>query len=237
MGFEVVVDGRDALAAVAASRFEVTARSAIATRGRFTCALPGGSVAEAFFPRLAAAAIDWSRVEFFWGDERAVSPDDPESNYALARSLWLDRIRAEPARVHRIRGEDPDLDAAASAYGRELLETTGGRPIDFVLLGMGPDGHVCSLFPGHPILRESSRPVVAVYDSPKPPPRRITLTLVPLAGAPLVCVGAFGSEKAAPAAAAIDDQRSALPVALAARGAARALFLLDADAAARVRAR
>ena len=102
---------------------------------------------------------------------------------------------------------------------------------------MGPDGHVCSLFPGHPALREPSRPAVAVYDSPKPPPKRITLTLVPLAGAPLVCVGAFGSEKAVPARAAIDDPRSPLPVALAARGAARALFLLDADAAAHLRAR
>src|SRR5262249_19062398 len=149
-------------------------------------------------------------------DERAVPPTDPEANYGLARRLWLDRIPHDPARVHRMRGEEPDLDAAAVAYARELDAALGGRALDLVLLGMGPEGHVCSLFPHHPALRESSRSVIAVRDSPKPPPRRITMTLVPLTGAELVCVAAFGAEKAAAVREAIESPDSQLPVALAA---------------------
>src|SRR4029077_10956414 len=100
-----------------------------------------------------------------------------------------------------------------------------GRPIDLVLLGMGPEGHVCSLFPGHAALRESARSVIAILDSPKPPPRRITMTLVPLAGAELVCVAAFGAEKADAVREAVEVADSGLPVALAARAAGRRLLL------------
>lgn len=237
MGIEVIVDAREALADLVLRRFEAAARTAIAARGRFACALPGGSVAEAFFPRLAGASVDWSRVDVFWGDERAVPPTDPDANYSLARRLLLDRIPIDPARVHRIHGEEPDLEAAAAAYARELAGTIGARPLDVVLLGMGPEGHVCSLFPGHPALRESARAVVAVHDSPKPPPRRITLTLVPLTGAGLVCVAAFGAEKANAVREAVEVADSRLPVALAARAGAHALFLLDRDAASGLRGR
>ena len=228
---EVIVDAPEALAGPFVRRFETAARSAIAARGRFACALPGGSVANTFFPSLVGAAVDWKHVELFWGDERAVPPDDPEANYGLARRLWLDHVPLDPAQVHRMRAEEPDLEAAAAAYARELAGVLGGRPLDLVLLGMGPEGHVCSLFPGHPALRETSRSVVAVRDSPKPPPRRITLTLVPLAGAGLVCVAAFGVEKAAAVREAVESPDSLLPVALAARAGARALFLLDRGAA------
>lgn len=234
---EVIVDAPAALAPLFVRRFESAARNAIATRGRFACALPGGSVATAFFPRLASAQVDWKHVEFFWGDERAVPASNPEANYSLARRLWLDRIPIDPARVHRMRAEEPDLDAAAAAYARELAAALAGRPFDLVLLGMGPEGHVCSLFPGHPALRESSRTVVAVRDSPKPPPRRITLTLVGLAGAELACVAAFGAEKAAAIRQAVESPDSELPVALATRAGAHALFLLDPDAAGRLQAR
>ena len=237
MSPEVIVDTPEALASLFAHRFESMARSAIATHGRFACALPGGSVANAFFPPLVGAAVDWGQVEFFWGDERAVPPAHPEANYSLARRLWLDHIPLDPGRVHRIRGEEPDLEAVAADYAQELTGILGGRPLDLVLLGMGPDGHVGSLFPAHPALRESSRWVVAVRDSPKPPPRRITLTLVPLTGAALVCVVAFGSEKAGAVRDAIESEWSGLPVALAARAAARALFLLDPNAASRLRRR
>jgi 6-phosphogluconolactonase len=237
MGIEVVVDAREALADVVLHRFEATARTAIAARGRFACALPGGSVAEAFLPRLAGAAVDWSRTDLFWGDERAVPPTDPDANYGLARRLLLDRIPIGPAHVHRIHGEEPDLEAAAAAYARELAGTIGARPLDLVLLGMGPDGHVCSLFPDHAALGESVRTVVAIHDSPKPPPARITLTLVPLTGAALVCVAAFGTEKAAAVRAALEVPDSRLPVALAARAGAHALFLLDRAAASGLRDR
>ena len=237
MSPEVIVDTPEALAGLFVRRFESAARSAIATHGCFACALPGGSVANVFFPRLVDAAVDWRHVEFFWGDERAVPPSDPESNYGLARRLWLDHVPVDPARVHRMRAEEPDLEAAAAAYARELDAALGGRPLDLVLLGVGPEGHVCSLFPGHPALRESSRSAVAVHDSPKPPPRRITLTLVPLTGAGLVSVAAFGAEKAAAIREAVESPDSPLPVARAVRAGARALFLLDQDAASHLRPR
>ena len=229
---EVIVDTRSALASVLVRRFEAVARDAVAARGRFTCALPGGSVADAFFPALVGAGVEWRKVELFWGDERAVPPNDPASNYGLARRLWLDHVPVDPTRVHPIHGENPDLDAAATAYASELAAAVGGRPLDLVLLGMGPEGHVCSLFPGHPALRETRRAVVAVRDSPKPPPERVTLTLVPIRGAELVCVAAFGGEKAAAVREAVEVPDSRLPVALAARAGVRALFLLDDAAAA-----
>jgi 6-phosphogluconolactonase len=237
MSPDVIVDTRDALATLFVRRFESLVRDAIGTHGRFACALPGGSVAEAFFPKLVAAAVDWKRVDVFWGDERAVPPTDPESNYGLARRLWLDHVPIDTARVHPIHGENPDLEAAAAAYAREVTAALGGRPLDLVLLGMGPEGHVCSLFPSHPALHEATRSVVAIRDSPKPPPERITLTLVPITGAALVCVAAFGAEKADAVREAVEVADSALPVALAARAGARALFLLDAAAASRLHSR
>jgi 6-phosphogluconolactonase len=237
MSPEVIVETRDALASRFVRRFESSVRDAIGAHGRFACALPGGSVAEAFFPKLVAAAVDWTRVDVFWGDERAVPPTDPESNYGLARRLWLDHVPIDPARVHPIHGENPDLEAAAAAYARELAAALGERPLDLVLLGMGPEGHVCSLFPGHAALHEGTRSVVAIHDSPKPPPERVTLTLVPITGAALVCVAAFGAEKADAVREAVEVPDSQLPVALAARAGARALFLLDAAAASRLRSR
>src|SRR5262249_28776885 len=149
----------------------------------------------------------------------------------------LDHVRFDPARIHRMHGEDPDLDAAAAAYARDLTHTLGGRPLDLVLLGMGPDGHVCSLFPGHPALDEPARTVLPIEASPKPPPSRLTLTLVALAGAPLVCVAAFGAEKASAMREALESPASRLPVALAARGGRRMLFLLDPAAAGALSAR
>jgi 6-phosphogluconolactonase len=102
-----------------------------------------------------------------------------------------------------------------------------------VLLGVGPDGHVCSLFPGHPLLDEQHRFVAAILDSPKPPPRRLTLTLPALAAARLLVVAAFGEATAAVMREALEDPKSGLPVALALRGAKQALVLLDAAAAGR----
>src|SRR5512134_212813 len=98
---EVIVDASPALAMRFAGRFESAARDAIAARGRFACAVPGGSVARTFLPALASAAVEWPRVDVFWDDERAVPPDDPSSNYGLARRLWLDHVPLDPTRVHR----------------------------------------------------------------------------------------------------------------------------------------
>jgi 6-phosphogluconolactonase len=238
MPVETLVDKTQVLAAALARRFQDSARHAVAARGRFTVALPGGSVATTFFPGLAPLPVDWSAVDFFWGDERAVPPEHPDSNYGLARSLWLDPAGVPAERVHRMRADAPDLDGAAADYAAGL-ERVAGRPprLDLVLLGVGPDGHVCSLFPGHPLLEERARPVAGVEDSPKPPPRRMTLTLPVLTAAELVVVVALGAGKAEIIRSALEDAQSRLPVALVAQQARETLFLLDADAAGLLRGR
>ena len=229
---EIVVDIPDALAHVFADRFAAAAQAAIAARGQFSCALPGGSVAETFFPVLARAQLAWDKVEFFWGDERAVGPDEPDSNYGLAKRLLLDPVRADPQRVHRMAGEGRDLEAAARSYEAEMVRVLGEPPrIDLVVLGLGPEGHICSLFPGHPLLRERVRRVAAIIDSPKPPPRRITFTMLPLELAGTICVAGFGDSKAAAIREAVEAPDSQIPVALALRAARRALILVDPPAA------
>jgi 6-phosphogluconolactonase len=232
MSLETIVDKPESIPDALARRFEERAREALEARGRFAVALPGGSVATTCFPRLAACAVDWSRVDFFWGDERGVPTTDPDSNFTLARTVWLDKVPVDGQRVHRLRGEREDLTAAAVEYEVELLRTLGDPPrLDLVILGVGPDGHVCSLFPGQSLLHERSRWVAAVHDSPKPPPRRLTLTIPALLAARDVVVVALGEAKAEVLKAALQDADSELPVALVARRAAETLFLLDAGAA------
>jgi 6-phosphogluconolactonase len=238
MPLETLVDKADSLAESLAGRFEDEARHAVAARGRFTVALPGGSVATSFFPRLARVRLDWSKVDFFWGDERAVPPDHPDSNYAVARSLWLTPAGVPDASVHRMKAEEPDLAKAAADYERELVQIAGSPPrLDLVLLGVGPDGHVCSLFAGHPMLAVRDRSVAVVEDSPKPPPRRLTLTLPVVAGAALVIVVALGRAKAEIVREAVEDPSSPLPVAMVGRQARRTTFLLDPESARLLRGR
>jgi 6-phosphogluconolactonase len=245
----ILIDAVDALAAEFAARLARAVRRAVRARGRFALAVPGGSVAAALLPRLAGAAIDWTDVDLFWCDERAVPPDHPDSNYGAARRLWLDRLAPPGPRVHRMEaggGDRPgtrsfaggsDLDTAAAAYARVLRDSLGDPPrLDMALLGVGPDGHVASLFPGHAALEERIRPVLAIADAPKPPPRRLTLTLPVLIAARQVTIAAFGAEKAAVIRAAIeDDRRFDLPVARLVRAARRPLLLLDPAAAGRLR--
>jgi len=233
---EIVIDAPQALARVFVDRFTAEARSATASGRRFSCALPGGSVAETFFPVLARSPVAWDHVELFWGDERAVGPDDPDSNYGLAKRLLLDPVGADPRRVHRMAGEGDDIEVAARAYEQEMVRVLGDPPrIDLVVLGLGPEGHVCSLFPGHPLLRERARRVAAITDSPKPPPRRITFTMLPLELAGTICVAGFGESKAEAIRAAVNDPDSRIPVALAIRAARRAFILVDQAAASSLR--
>ena len=235
---EIVVDGVTELAERLASLFESEGRSALGARGFFAIALPGGSVATTFFPRLARLPFDWSRTEFFWGDERAVPANHPESNYGLARSLWLEPAQVPPARIHRMEAEALDPERAATAYADDLLRCLGTPPrLDLVLLGVGPDGHVCSLFPGHPLLGEERRWVAPVANAPKPPPRRLTMTLPLLAAADRVVIVALGEAKAGIVREALEQPDSSLPLALLLRRARRALLLLDPGAASSVSAR
>lgn len=231
---DVVVDRPEALAALLAERTSDLAREAFADRGRFGLALPGGSVATAFVPRLAGAGVDWAGADFFWGDERAVPPDHPDSNYGLAWSLWLKEAGVSPEHIHRMGADAADLQAAARVYEAALVSRYGDPPaLDLVLLGVGPDGHVCSLFPGHPLLDKTAGFVAAITDSPKPPPRRLTLTLPALAAARLLVVAAFGKAKVTVMREALNLAASPLPVARAIRTAHRCLVLLDPDAAGR----
>jgi 6-phosphogluconolactonase len=224
--FEVIVREPIELAQECARRIDGLSRSRPCA-----IALPGGSVAVTFFPVFAGAELNWANIQLFWCDERAVSPDHPDSNYRIAAEQLLAQVSIPERNVHRMAAEATDLERAAEAYERELGAVLGDPArMDVALLGMGPDGHVCSLFPGHAALDERRRPVVPIYDSPKPPDRRLTLTLPALEGS-LVVVAAFGESKAAAIREALTEPASPLPVARAARGARHALFLLDPEAA------
>jgi 6-phosphogluconolactonase len=135
--------------------------------------LTGGSTPRRAYEIAAELEPDWSRVELWWGDERCVSPDDERSNYGMAKVALLDRLAVEPAAVHRIRGE-LGRDAGADEYAREL---TGVSTFDLVLLGLGPDGHIASLFPDFPTLDVSDRNALGSEAGHEPFVDRISMTL------------------------------------------------------------
>jgi 6-phosphogluconolactonase len=227
------------LQAVCSTAFQTQAADTIARRGTFVFALTGGSVAPAFFPTLATLAVDWSRSEIFWIDERAVPPDHPDSNYALASRLLLKPARVPASRIHRMPGELPDLDQAARRASDELRSVAGDPPhLDLALLGVGEDGHIASIFPGHHLGVTQShtsggtalQPCLAVYDAPKPPARRLTLSFPVLAGAGIAIVIALGATKAPVMRAALDESGDT-PIAELLRRAPSSLVLLDRAAA------
>jgi len=228
---ELYVAEVDALVERLARDLSAEYTRAIAERGVFAMALPGGSVAARAFPALATLPLDWGRTHFFWVDERAVPASDSESNYATARTLWLGPARVPAESVHRMPADRPDLAGAAVAYSQELTRVLGAPArMDFVLLGVGQDGHVASLFPGHAALSDAGL-VVAVADAPRPPSGRLTLTLPVLAQAARVVVMAFGQSKAAVIQEAIEHERSSLPAARVLQQANRPLVLADKGAA------
>jgi 6-phosphogluconolactonase len=181
---------------------------------------------------LAHADVNWSLTQVFWTDERAVAPSDPQSNYGLAWQLWLRHVEIPAAGIHRMPADTADLDRAAAAYDVDLRQALGDPPaLDLLLLGVGPDGHVCSLFPGHPALNERTRYAVAVGDAPKPPPHRMTLTLPAIRAARAILVCATGEEKAEAVRDGLNNQDAVSPLALATRGHGDVAWLLDAGAA------
>jgi 6-phosphogluconolactonase len=156
----------------------------------FSCGLTGGSTALIFLGALREAAVDWSRITLYWGDERAVPPDSVESNYGLAEQMLLRPLAARAPTAIRMQGEMPDLHFAAREYAAVLPPA-----LDLLVLGVGDDGHVCSLFPGHPALMEENARVLVIDDSPKPPPRRLTLSLGYVLRAKQIWVVAVGERK------------------------------------------
>lgn len=191
----------EAVARAAAGRVVALAAGAIAARGRFRLAVPGGRTPARLFALLAgefAARFDAPRLELLFADERAVPPEDPASNYRLARESLIDPLRIPQGSVRRMRGEADDLDAEADRYEAFVAE-----PLDLLVLGIGEDGHVASLFPSSPLIAERRRRVAAVGDAPKPPPRRLTLTARAIAEARAVLVLATGADKSRAAARAL----------------------------------
>jgi 6-phosphogluconolactonase len=223
----------DALAAELVRLTVDAAARAVDARGQFSMALTGGSAASTLYPVLAQAPLPWERVHVFFGDERCVPPDHADSNYRLAQEAFLARVPIAEQNVHRMRGEI-DVAEAASEAERALEEIAGGA-LDVVHVGVGPDGHVCSLFPDHPLLEEKERMVAFLTDSPKPPPTRITLTLPALARARALWFLVAGQNKAEAVRAALLDPASPLPAARASRTGADVRWLLDVDAARLVR--
>lgn len=234
MTIETIVGEIPDLAERFALHLEGAYREARGEGRPLSIAIPGGSVAEALFPRLVKLPVDWRHVLVFFADERAGPADGPDSNVRLGRTLWLDRVPIPMGNVHRIHGESADLDAEASRYERNLIEVLGDPPrLDVVLLGMGPDGHVASLFPGHAALEETERYVLAVADAPKPPRRRLSLSLLAIARGRTLVLAAFGAAKAPAAREALGADASPLPAARALRSGPRPVVLLDPEAASR----
>ncbi len=192
----VVLPDPPALAREATDRFVALSRSAIATQGRFAVALSGGSTPRLLYERLVTEPIEWQRVHVFWGDERCVPPDHPDSNYGMARRTLLSRVEIPVQNIHRLKGElDPP--EAARQYEVELRAFFGTQPrFDLILLGLGNDAHTASLFPQTPALHEQQRWVVAQHVD-KLQADRLTLTPPLLNQAANIIFLIAGSEKAA----------------------------------------
>ncbi len=244
----------DLLASAAAARTVTRLADAIAAGGRAHLVLTGGGIGTKVLAAIAAApardAVDWRLVDFWWGDERFEAAGDPERNETGARGALLDGLRVDPARVHAVPGPDgpdgDDPDAAAARYAAELAAAAGGPAgasgngavpaFDVLMLGIGPEGHVASIFPDSPAARAAGS-VVAVRNSPKPPPTRISLTFSAIQAAREVWILASGAEKADAVAEALSGvSQDKLPAA-GARGRDRTPFLLDEAAAAKLPAR
>lgn len=232
-----------ALMRLAAEELAARAEDAVAVRGRFTLALAGGSTPRALYALLSdpaapyRARIPWDRAQLLFGDERCVPPDHPDSNYGMAARELLSRVAVPPASVHRMRGEDPDPERAARDYEAELCEVFAlgedERPrFDLVLLGLGPDGHTASLFPGTSALDETARLVAAPF-VPRLGAHRLTLTYPVLDAARAVLFLASGADKAERVADVL-ERGADLPAARVRPADGELLWLLDAAAAARL---
>lgn len=238
------VDG-GVLATQSALRFVALLAGAQGARGHAHAVLTGGTSGTALLKAVACAPyldrIDWAEVDLWWGDERFLPSGHPDRNETQARAVLLDALPLNPARVHVMAPSDgafgDDVDAAAAGYATELAAAAAGTAsavpgvpdFDLLMLGVGPDGHVASLFPGHPGFAVREGTVIAVRESPKPPPTRISLTLPALRAATQTWLLAGGEGKADAVARALGGEN--LPAA-SVYGTERTLWLLDRPAAA-----
>ncbi len=238
-----VFSDTDGLRQAAADEFQRAAVAAVAARGRFMVALAGGSTPRGVYSALVAhtaagpRAVPWEAVQVFFGDERAVPPDHPDSNFRLAYETLLKRVPVSPANIHRMVAERPAW-VAADLYEGELrrcfqLERNQRPRFDLIMLGMGDDGHTASLFPGAPALREEHR-LVTVTQHPQGGAERITLTLPVLNQASQVMFVVSGPAKAGRVREVLfgPERGQALPAQRVRPARGRLVWLLDEAAAA-----
>lgn len=242
----VIAADQGALAREAAERFVAIAKSAVARTGRFTVALSGGSTPKLLYALLAAepyrSSLPWRQAHVFWGDERCVPPDHPDSNFGLAKATLLDRVPIPADQVHRMQAERDDLDGTARQYEAEIAWTfavsrTGEPPaFDLILLGLGPDGHTASLFPYTEALRETRRWVVRNF-VPELRANRLTLTAPILNRGRTILFLVSGAGKAAIIHEVLEGQPNPeqLPAQLIRPKKGRLIWLLDTGAAGRLR--
>jgi 6-phosphogluconolactonase len=241
---EVLVHGSPAALAEAVAERLVGLLAAAQADGRVPAvALTGGTVAARIHEALVRASpgrVDWSRVDIWWGDERYVPANDPDRNARQAAESLLDHVGASPGRVHEMPASDgghADLAGAAKAYGDEL-RASGSGGFDVVMLGVGQDGHVASLFPGFPQLDVDDAIAVPVTGSPKPPPERISLTFGALNRTRAVWFMVSGEGKADAVARALATGEDAADVheipATGVHGADETVWFLDEESASRL---
>ncbi|MGH6654142.1 MAG: 6-phosphogluconolactonase [Actinocrinis sp.] len=239
---------RDAaeLAQAVAARLVTKLADVLAAKDQAHLVLTGGTIGIGSLAAVAGlparVAVDWKRVHLWWGDERFLPEGDPDRNETQARSALLDKLDLDPALVHAMPSTDGpdgnDAEAAAERYTAELAryaaDDSDVPAFDVELFGMGPDGHVASLFPEHPGVYEEDAAVIAVHNSPKPPPDRLSFTFRTIRSAREVWVVAAGAEKAAAAHMALSGGGRVQVPAAGALGHARTLWLLDRAAAGRL---
>jgi 6-phosphogluconolactonase len=227
---ELIVAPTAELVGQAAEWLAIELTTAVAERGWCAWGLTGGRTPEPVYRELAAkSSIDWQRVEVFFSDERAVPPDHPDSNYRMVRLALLSRVPIPATQIHRMEAESPDRESAARKYERALPPQ-----LDVLLLGMGPDGHTASLFPGSPALDERHRLVVPVTGA-KAPAERLTITPPVIEAARKLAVIATGEDKSAMVFRALEGPLT--PREVPAQLARRGVWFLDRAAAARLASR
>lgn len=237
----------EALAEAVAARIITTLVERIATADHANICLTGGGIGIAVLAAVAANpgchSVDWGRVDVWWGDERYLPEGHVDRNETAARAALLNRVPVDERRVHPIAGpwaSGSDVESAAAAYAAELAaaarpqDHAGVPSMDILLLGIGPDAHVASLFPEQPALHDE-RSVAAVRGAPKPPPVRVTLTLPTLNAARETWILASGAGKAGAVRMALSDSAGPFQVpAAGVRGRERTLFLIDEGAASKL---
>lgn len=235
---------RESLAGSVAARFITKVIDVLDEQGEANICLTGGTMGSAVLAAIASSpardSVDWSRIDFWWSDERYLPHGDADRNDTQARVALLDALGLDESRIHAMPapGEQADIEHAAMAYEAELAAAANDGGLyprfDITFLGVGPDGHIASLFPDHRTVHETERVVIAELGSPKPPPERLTFTLPVINSSDRIWLVLAGADKASAlgltlAGASIDDVPAA-----GAHGRKRTVFFVDQEAAAEV---